>query len=51
VFSPHKVLIKDLKYPKHVLASGSVDDITRLYMFDNFRSSTFPSIFFLIEMT
>ena len=34
-FSPHQVVIKDLKYPKHVLATGIVDDITRLYKFDN----------------
>jgi hypothetical protein len=26
-----QVVIKDLKYPKHVLATGIVDDITRLY--------------------
>jgi hypothetical protein len=29
-FSPHQVVIKDLKDPKHVLAIGIVDDITRL---------------------
>jgi hypothetical protein len=29
-FSPHQVVIKDLKYPKHVLATGIADDITRL---------------------
>jgi hypothetical protein len=44
-FSPHQVVIKDLKYPKHVLTIGIVDDITRLYKFDNFGSSSFPSIF------
>jgi hypothetical protein len=44
-FSPHQVVIKDLKYPKHVLATGIVDDITRLYKFDNFGSSTFSSVF------
>jgi hypothetical protein len=44
-FSPHQVVIKDLKDPQHVLATGIVDDITRLYKFDNFRSSSFPSIF------
>jgi transposase InsO family protein len=44
-FSPHQVVIKDLKYPKHVLATGIVDDITRLYKFDNFGSSSFSSIF------
>jgi hypothetical protein len=44
-FSPHQVVIKDLKYPKHVLTIGIVDDITRLYTFDNFRSSAFSSVF------
>jgi hypothetical protein len=44
-FSPHKVVIKDLKYHKHVLATGIVDDITRLYKFDNFGSSSFSSVF------
>jgi hypothetical protein len=43
-FSPHQVVIKDLKDPKHVLATGIVDDITRLYKFDNFESSYFPSV-------
>jgi hypothetical protein len=44
-FSPHQVVIKDLKDPKHVLATGIVDDITRLYKFDNFGSSGFSSVF------
>jgi hypothetical protein len=44
-FSPYQIVIKDLKYPKHVLATGIVDDITRLYNFENFGSSSFPSIF------
>ena len=45
-FSPHQVVIKDLKDLKNVLfATGIVDDITRLYKFDNFGSSSFPSIF------
>jgi hypothetical protein len=44
-FSPQQVVIKDLKDPKHVLSTGIVDDITRLYKFDNFGSSYFPSIF------
>jgi hypothetical protein len=35
-FSPHQVVIKDLKDPNHVFATGIVDDITRLYKFDNF---------------
>jgi hypothetical protein len=45
-FSPHQVVIKDLKYPKHVLAIGIVDDITKLYKFDNVGSSSFSSVFF-----
>jgi hypothetical protein len=44
-FSPHQVVIKDIKDPKHVLATGIADDITRLYKFDNFGSSTFSSVF------
>jgi hypothetical protein len=44
-FSPHQVVIKDLKYPKHVLATGIVDDITKFYKFDNFGSSSFSSFF------
>jgi hypothetical protein len=44
-FSPHQVVIKDLKDPKHVLATRIVDDITRLYKFDNFGSSSFSSFF------
>jgi hypothetical protein len=37
-FSPHQVVIKDLKYPKHVLETRIVDEITKLYNFDNFGS-------------
>jgi hypothetical protein len=44
-FSPHQVVIKDLKYPKNVLTTGIADDSTRLYEFDNFGSSSFPSVF------
>jgi hypothetical protein len=44
-FSPHQVVIKDLKYLKHVLATRIADDITRLYKFYNFGSSSFPSFF------
>jgi hypothetical protein len=44
-FSPHQVVIKYLKYPKHVLATEIVDDITRLYKFSNFGSSSFPFVF------
>ena len=45
-FSPYDVVIKDLKDPKHILATGIVDDSTRLYKFDKFGSSCLPSIFF-----
>jgi hypothetical protein len=44
-FSPHQFVIKDLKYPKHVLETRIVDDITKLYKFDNFGSSSFSSVF------
>ena len=44
-FSPLQVVIKDLKDPKHVVATGIVDDITRVYKFDNFGSSSFSSFF------
>ena len=39
-FTPHQVVIKDFKNPQNVLATGTVDDITKLYKFNNFRSST-----------
>jgi hypothetical protein len=45
VFSPHQVVMKDLKDPKNVLATRIVDDTTRLYKFDNFGSSYFPLVF------
>jgi hypothetical protein len=44
-FSRHQVVINNLKDLKHVLATGIVDDITKLYKFDNFGSSSFPSVF------
>jgi hypothetical protein len=44
-FSPHQVVIKNLKDPKHVLATRIPDDITRLYNFDNIGSSAFSSFF------
>jgi hypothetical protein len=44
-FPPHQVVIKDLKGSKNFLATGIVDDITRVYMFEHFRSSSFPSVF------
>jgi hypothetical protein len=43
--SPHQVVIKDIKYPKHVFTTGNADDITRLYKFENFGSSYFPLVF------
>ena len=44
-FSPHQVVIKDIKDPNNVLATRIVDDITRLYKFDNFGSSSFSLVF------
>jgi hypothetical protein len=44
-FSPDQVAIKDLKHPKHVLTTEIVDDISRLYNFDNFESSSFTLAF------
>jgi hypothetical protein len=40
-----QVVINDLKDHKHVLATGIVDDITSLYKFNKFWSSSFLSIF------
>ena len=31
LFTPHQVVIRDLKDPQHIVATGSVDDITRFY--------------------
>ena len=45
LFTPHQFVIWDIKYPEHVLATRSVDDITRLYKFDNFGSYSLPSLF------
>ena len=44
-FSPHDVVMKDLKDPKHILATGIADDSTRLSKFENFGSSSLPSVF------
>ena len=44
-FTPHQVVIWDLKYPQHIVVAKSVDDITRFYKFDKFWSSSLPSIF------
>jgi hypothetical protein len=50
-FSPHQVVIKDLKDPKHVLATGIVDDITRLYKFETLGHHLFHQFLLLIAMT
>eukprot|EP00253_Pinus_taeda_P023024 PITA_23024 len=44
-FSLHDVVIKDLRDPKQILATGIADDSTRLYKFHNFGSSNLPSVF------
>eukprot|EP00253_Pinus_taeda_P022187 PITA_22187 len=44
-FSPHDVVIKDLRDPNQILATGIADDSTRLYKFHNFGSSNLPSVF------
>ena len=44
-FTPHQVVIKDLKGPIRVLATRIIDVITSLYKFDNFGSSSFPLVF------
>eukprot|EP00253_Pinus_taeda_P026485 PITA_26485 len=44
-FSPHDVVIKDLRDLKQILATGIADDSTRLYKFHNFGSSNLPSVF------
>ena len=43
-FTPHQVVIKDFKDPQNVLATRIVDDITRLYKFNNFGPSPFRSV-------
>ena len=45
MFTPHQVVIQDLKDSQHIVAIGSVDDIISLYKFDNFGSPSFPSMF------
>ena len=44
-FTPRQVVIKDFKNTQNILATRTVDDITRLYKFNNFGSSPFPSVF------
>ena len=41
----NRVVIKDFKYNKHPRATRIVDDITRLYKFNNFGSSHFHLVF------
>jgi hypothetical protein len=41
----HLIIWLRTKNPKHVLATGIADDITRLYKFDNFGSSSFSFVF------
>ena len=49
-FSPHDVVIKDLRDPRQILATGIADDSTRLYKFNNFGSSNFPWYLLLMTM-
>lgn len=44
-FSPHNVVIKDLRDLRQILATAIADDYTRLYKFNNFGSSNLPSVF------
>ena len=50
LFTPHQVVIRDLKYPRHVLATGSVDDITRLYNLTMLGHPLFHQYLLLIVM-
>ena len=50
-FTPHQVVIKDFRNPQNVLGTGTVDDITSLYKFNNFGSSPFSSVLFLTMIT
>ena len=43
-FSPHDVVIKDLRDPGQILATGIADDSTRLYKFNKVGSSNIPSV-------
>ena len=44
-FTPHQIIIKDFKNPQNFFATRTIDGITRLYKFNYFGSSPFPSIF------
>ena len=48
--SPHDVVIKDLKDPKHILATSIADDSTRLYNFENYMGHHLFPLFLLIIM-
>ena len=50
-FSPHQVVIKDLKYLKHVLATKIVDDITGCTSLTTLGHHLFHQFLFLIAMT
>ena len=50
-FTPHQVVIKDFKKLQNVLATGNVDDITRLYKFNNFGHHLFLQFLLLIVIT
>jgi len=44
-FSPHNVVIKDLRDPRQILATRMANDSIRLYNFNKFGSSTLPLVF------
>ena len=50
LLTPHQVVIRDLKDSQHIVATGSVDDITRLYKFDNLGHCLFHQYLLLIVM-
>jgi hypothetical protein len=50
-FLPHDVVIRDLKDPSIVIASGHIDDSSRLYKFDSFEPSSPTTIFIAHVMT
>ena len=50
LFTPHQVVIRDLEDPQNLVATGSVDDITRLYKFNNFGHPLFHQYLLLAVM-
>ena len=50
-FSPHQVVIKDLKDPQHVLANRIVDDTTSCTSLTTLAHHLFHQFLLLIEMT